>query len=181
MSKSNWDISGDGGQAVIIESGSKRCELSGYKLCLYNGSSSLTNCQLIADIKLYGTNGYNQGGIILRSDGTRNNGYVFHRDYVGSGHGNGTRCRIFKAVNGVWTQIAITYTSFTYYTWVRTRVRVDGWQISVDEWIDGAWSQLILVDETSHQFTSGFIGLIGNSSNVVGSILYDNVDIGEKA
>lgn len=181
MAKINWDISGTGGQAVIIESSSKRCELSGNKLCLYNGASSLANCQLIADIKLYGTAGYNGGGIILRSDGTRNNGYAFVRRYYGGDHGSGTACNIYKIVNGVWTQIAIAYTTFSWVTWIRTRVRIDGWQISVDEWIEGAWSQLMLVDETSHQHASGFIGLIGTSTNVVGSILYDNVDIGVKA
>jgi len=178
MAKTNWNISGIGGQAVIIESGSKRCELSGTKLMLYNGASSLTNCQLIADIKLYGAAGYNQGGIIFRSNAAGTNGYAFIRSYIG---GIGKNCYVYKIVDGVWTQIAFATTTFAYTDWVRTRVRMDGWQISVDEWISGAWSQLKLIEETTHQHASGYIGLIGTSTNVVGSILFDNVDIGEKA
>lgn len=174
MAKSNWNISGSGDQSVIIESGSKRCELFGEKLCLYNGASSLANCQLIADIKLYGTNGYNQGGIILRSDGTKNNAYVFVRKYNNAYY-------LYKIVNGVWTQMAYAPSTFAYNIWVRTRVRIDGWQISVDEWIEGAWSQIMLINEPSHQHVSGFIGLIGTNTNVIGSILFDNIDIEEKA
>ena len=173
MAKSNWDISGVGGQGVIIESGSKRCELSGKKLMLYNGTPSLVNCELIADIKLYGTAGYNEGGIILRSDGTENNGYRFRRAY-------NNKCYLEKIVSGVVTQLAYVTTDFAWTEWVRTRVRIDGWQISVDEWIDGEWSQLMLVEETTHQHVSGYIGLIGTNTNYIGSILYDNVDISEK-
>jgi len=174
MAKSNWNISGTGGQGVIIETGSKRCELSGQKLMLWNGNSSLENCELIADIKLYATAGYNQGGIILRSDGTQNNGYRFRRMYA-------NHCYLEKIVNGVVTQLSYVTTSFGWTTWVRTRVRIDGWQISVDEWVEGAWSQLMLVEETTHQHVSGYIGLIGTNTNTIGSILYDNVDISEKA
>ena len=179
MAKNNWDISGDGGQSVVIESGSKRCELDGKKLMLYNGASSLADCELTTDIKLYGTAGYCQGGVILRADAEGNNGYVFERSYVGTG--GGKSYLIWKIVNGVWTQLSYILTDFTWATWVRTRVRIDGWQISVDEWVSGEWSQIMLLEETSHQHTSGYIGLIGTSTNAIGSILYDNVDIGEKA
>jgi hypothetical protein len=178
MAKINWDITGIGGQAVIDESGSKRCQLTGTKLMLWNGKSTLANCEVISDIKLYGVAGYNQGGIILRSNASGNNCYMFIRSYATGGIGK--NCYIYKIVNSVVTQIAFATTTFEYYTWVKTRVRIDGWQISVDEWINGAWIQLMLVEETTHQFANGYAGLIGTSTNVVGSILFDNIGISER-
>ena len=173
MAKINWDITGSGGQAVIIESGSKRCELSGTKLMLWNGKSNLANCEVIVENKLYGIAGYNQGGVTLRSNALGNNCYQFIRSY-------NTNCYIYRVVNGVVTQIAFAITTFAYNQWVKTRVRIDGWQISVDEWISGAWVQLMLIDETTHQFTNGYAGLVGTNTSAIGSILFDNIEISER-
>ena len=146
---------------------------------LYNGATSLIDCELIVDIKLYGTPGYCQGGVIFRSNAEGTNGYAFIRSHVGVG--GGKACYVYKIVDNVWTQLTYVTTTFTWDVWVRTRVRMDGWQISIDEWIDGAWSQLKLIEETTHQHALGYIGLIGTSTNAIGSILFDNVDIGVKA
>jgi len=173
MAKINWDITGTGGQGIIIESGSKRCELSGTKLMLWNGKSNLANCEVIVESKLYGTAGYNQGGVTLRCNAVGNNCYQFIRGYD-------KNCYIYKVVAGVVTQIAFVTTTFAWNTWVKTRVRIDGWQISVDEWIGGAWVQLMLIEETAHQFTTGYAGLVGTNTSVIGSILFDNVEISER-
>ena len=178
MAKINWDISGEGGQAIIEEAGSKRCQLSGKKLMLWNGKSDLVNCELITDIRLFGTAGYCRGGVMLRSDGSELNGYACTRVYKS---GANSEYLIYKVVGGVWTQIAQADSNFGWTEWARTRIRIDGWQISVDEWFGGDWFQAVLIEETIHQHASGYIGLIGTSTNIVGSILFDNVEISERS
>jgi len=181
MARSDWDIGGDGGQGITDVDGSKRCELSGIKWMAWNGDSELTDVEIIADIRLYGTNGYNQGGLFLRagegvapgSDPTWNC-YRFRRQYQ-------SHCYLDVIANGVKTQLAYATTSFNYNQWVRTRFRIDGWQISVDEYFGSDWQQLMLVEDTSHHHLDGYVGLIGTNTNSVGSILYDDIEISEKA
>lgn len=175
MAKTDWDIGGDGGQSIAAVGESLCCELSGIKWILWNGNSGLTDAEIIADIRLYGTNGYNQGGLLLRSGADPTwNCYRFRRKYK-------NLCYIDVIVNGVVTQLAYATTNFTYDQWIRTRFRMDGWQISVDEWYASAWQQLMLIEETGNHHLSGYVGLMGTNTHTVGSVLFDNVEIAEKA
>lgn len=174
MAKINWDITGEGGQSVVDDGISKRCELTGKKLMLWNGKSDLTDSEIVSEVKLYGNPSFCFGGLVLRSDGTINNCYRFIRSYF--------PCRIERVVNEVVTVLSSATSTFSYNEWVKTRFRIDDWQLSVEEYIEssGLWQIFMVSEDLSHSHNSGYAGLIGTSTNTSYGIFFDNVEIGEK-
>jgi len=174
MAKTDWDITGDGGISVINEGGSMRCQLSGVKYMLWNGRGDFTDSEIIADIRLSTNNTNARGGLLLRSNATIGTFY---------------RCRIYGAtnrtyyidrvVNGVSTQLASVGSSQPYNIYTRTRFRVDGFQLSIEEYLSGAWNLVTTVEDTNHAILSGYAGLTGISVNTSYNIRFDNIDIGE--
>jgi hypothetical protein len=171
MSKINWDITGTGGQSVIDEGGSKRCQLTAMKQMLWNGRNNLTNSEIISDVKLSSSG---NGGLSLRSDASGNNCYRVRINY-----GAPRVYYVDKVVAGVATVLATVVSSQSWNIYVKTRFRVDGWQLSVEEWIGSTWVLLTTIEETSHQIASGYAGLLGLSA-VGYYILFDNVAISER-
>lgn len=171
MAKINWDITGTGGQAVIDEGGSKRCQLVGQKQMLWNGRNNLANSEIISDVKL-GSSGI--GGLTIRSDASGLNCYRVRIAY-----GTTRVYYVEKVVAGVATSLAAIASTQSYNIYVKTRFRIDGWQLSLEEWTGSAWLVVITVEETSHQFSSGYAGLLGQSSSIYVA-LFDNVSISER-
>lgn len=176
--KSNWIISGSGGQAVINVDGSKRCQLSGIKYMLWNGRSDLVNAEVIATIKpwINENNGRQVGVILLRSDTSIYNyykvmvyAYTSYRKY-----------RIHRIVNGVATLLGqiISYQGYNIY--VKTKFRIDEYQLSIEEYIGGAWNLITTIEDTDHSIVSGYIGIGGNNYNTDYSFLFDDVEISER-
>ena len=175
MGKTDWNITGDGGISVIEEGGSKRCRLSANKLMLWNENSTCTDFEVVADIKL-GANTNYRGGITLRSDESgssmyrlRIHGASIYRTYY-----------IDKLVNGVNTILGQVNSYHPYNTYVRTKFKVDGFQLSVEEWIDGAWVLALVIEDTSQAILSGYCGIFGTSVNSSYYITFDNIEMNKK-
>lgn len=172
MALTDWYITGAGGQAIVNEGGSKRCRLSGLKQMLWNGRNNLVNSEIIASI-LMGVDTNTRGGLLLRCDLTGNNCY---------------RLRIFgarsyyiqKIVSGVVTTLATAYSTQAYSTYVKTRFRVEGWQLSIEEWISGAWVQVAVILDNEQSVATGYTGLYGESINTSYYITFDDAAISER-
>jgi len=178
MAKSNWDISGTGGQSIIDVEGSKRCQITGIKLMLWNGRNDLINSEVIVSIRPYVNNnsGYQRGGAVLRSDTSGFNYYLLtsyaytaFRSYL-----------IYRVVDGVSTLLSTVNSYHSYTDFVKTRFRIDGYQLSIEEYVDGIWNLKSTVEDTVHTLVSGYSGLKGHSHTVSYSCLFDNVEISER-
>lgn len=175
MSKSDWDITGTGGMSIIDEGGSKRCRLSASKLMLWNGCSTCTNYEVVADINIFNSTNF-RGGLVLRCNAAGSTMYRL-RIYGASTY------RIYyidKLVNGVNTVLGQVNSSHPYNTYVKTRFRIDGFQLSVEEWVNGAWELITMVEDTSQAIGSGYCGLHGCSANSSYYISFDNIEINKK-
>lgn len=173
MAKDDWDISGDGGISIIEDGGSKRCRLTYHKLMLWNGNSELTDCEIIANIQM-GSNSNCRGGLILRSNESGQTAYrlwiLGKRTYY-----------IQKIIDGTITNLASNIASTRAYSeYVKTRFRIDGFQISIEEWDEGEWQLVTMVEDTSQAIINGYVGLWGNSVNSSYYITFDNVEINKK-
>lgn len=174
MAKADWNITGSGGMSVVSDAGSNRLQLQAVKLVLYNGNSSLLNAEIIADIKMYSASANQGAGFVLRSNPTGDDCYFLRIN----GNGYVRTYSIYRMVSG--TSILLTTINSTQLPgiYVRTRFRIDGDQISVEEYLSGEWVLITLVSDTV--ITSpGYAGL--RSNGVSGYwIQYDNIEIGEK-
>jgi hypothetical protein len=178
MARADWDITGLGGIAIIDDGGSKRCQLSGNKLMLWNGRSNLADVQVASDYKFSNASSTIRGGCVVRSDATGNNSYRLHTSPSGS-----VRVHvIYKVVNGIWTTLGTVNSNQSASVYVKTRLRVDGWQLSVEEYINGAWVLLMAIEDTSHALVLGFSGIYNTTAPgyEAYSTIFDNVEIGEK-
>jgi hypothetical protein len=172
MSTIDWYITGAGGEAIVNEGGSNRCRLSGSKQMLWNGRANLINSEIIASV-LMGSTSNTRGGLLLRSDLSGNNCY---------------RLRIFgertyyiqKVVSGVITTLATAYSTQPYNVYVKTRFRVDGWQLSIEEWIGGVWVQVTVIIDNEQSVATGYAGLYGESVNTSYYITFDDTTISER-
>jgi hypothetical protein len=172
MGLSNWTITQSGGQAIVDEGGSKRCRLSGSKLMLWNGRNNLVNSEVVVSI-LMGGDTNTRGGLVVRSDSTANNCY---------------RLRIFgprtyyiqKVVGGVVTTLATAYSTQPYNTYVKTRLRIDGYQLSIEEFISGVWTLVSVIVDNEQSIISGYAGLYGENANTSYFITFDNIEISER-
>lgn len=172
--KSNWNISGTGGCAVIDDGGSKRCQLSGIKLLLWNARSNLQDVEVKADFRVWLDNSTNnRGGMVLRSDALGNNCYRLlvygPRTYY-----------IQKVVNGIATTLAQVASTQAYNIYVKTRFRIDGYQLSVEEYTGGQWNLVLMAQDSEQTFQSGYAGIHGQNVNSSYSVVFDNVEISEK-
>jgi hypothetical protein len=173
MAKSNWDISGSGGLGTVEDAGSKRLQLHATKLVLYNGKINFLNSEIIVEIKLGFASTNCNGGVIFRSDATSNNGY-----YIGVRGGTVRSYIVYRIVSGTYTQISIVDSTQSWNTYLKTRFRIDGSQISAEEYISGVWVLILAIDDTFITNT-GYTGL--KNIGVAGCwINFDNVEIGEK-
>jgi len=173
--KSDWDITGIGGISIIDESGSKRCRLSHHKLMLWNGNDACIDYEVVADINILNSTNY-RGGLVLRCNAAgstmyrlRMLGAATYRTYY-----------IDKLVNGVNTVLGQVNSIHPYGTYVKTRFRVDGFQLSVEEYINGAWELITMIEDTSQAIVSGYCGLHGCSVNSSYYITFDNIEINKK-
>jgi hypothetical protein len=173
MAKSDWTITGNGGLSIIEDGGSKRCRLSYTKLMLWNGNDSLGDCEIISDVQV-GSNGNSSGGIVLRSNSTATTCYKFlivgTRTYY-----------IQKVVNGTTTTLGTAVSDRPWNEYTKTRFRIDGWQLSIEEYINGEWQLVSMVEDTSHAVISGSAGLFGSSINSGCYITFDNLEINIKS
>ena len=175
MSKSDWDITGAGGIAIIEEGGSKRCRLSASKLMLWNGCSTCTDYEVIADINIGSSTNY-RGGLVLRAN---DSGTTMYRLRI-YGAASYRTYYIDKLVNGVNTIIGQVTSIHPYFTYVKTRFRIDGFQLSVEEYVNGAWELITMVEDTSQAIISGYCGLHSCSATSSYYITFDNIEINEK-
>ena len=174
MGLSNWNITQAGGQSIIDEGGSKRCRLSGSKLMLWNGRNNLANSEIVASILMAGDTN-TRGGLVLRSDVTGQNCYRL-RIYGGRTY------YVQKVANGgIVTTLATAYSSQPYNVYVKTRFRVDGYQLSVEEYINNVWILVTVIADNEQSIASGYSGLYGENINTSYFITFDNIEINERA
>lgn len=168
--ETDWNITGIF-NPQYEEGGSKRCQFTGQKLMLYAGNPNLTDSEVISEIKLYTSSTNNRGSLWLRATANGYNGYRLliygPRTYY-----------IQKLVDGVVTSLGIAYSSQPYSIYVKTRFRVDGYQLSVDEYVGEAWTNISTIIDTESTHASGYAGIGGNSVNTSYFCLHDNVSIG---
>jgi len=172
--KSQWLIQGTGGQSIIDEGGSKRCQLTAQKWMLWNERNNLLNVEIIGLIKV-GSNGNYNGGFLLRCDSSSNNAYNLRV----SANGSVKIYSLYRVVAGVWTLLATSNSSEMYSVYTKVRFRADGNQISVEEYVSGAWNLIQLVTD-GFVITAGYAGINGNSTTGY-SVQFDNIEINEKA
>lgn len=175
--KSDWDISGTGDFGIVEDADSKRLQLSGQKLCLYNGRNNLLNAEIIVDVKLGSRYApYTKGGVVHRCDASSDNCYYFC--VAGSG-GTNRMYYIYRIISGIATQLAFALSTQPYYQYVKTRFRIDEKQLSIEEYIEGNW-KLILLLEDGFITAAGYSGFKATHTDTSYYILFDNVEIGEK-
>ncbi|MCK4328491.1 hypothetical protein KAX02_01485, partial [candidate division WOR-3 bacterium] len=175
-SKVDWQITGTGGISIIEEGGSKRCRLSASKLMLWKGCITCEDYEVAADINILHTTN-SRGGLVLRSNDA---GSTMYRLRV---YGKNTTQRTYyidKIVDGVNTVLGEVISNHPYGTFVKTRFRIDGFQLSVEEWLNGAWELVTMVEDTSKAIVSGYCGLAGYSANSSYYITFDNIEINKK-
>jgi len=172
MAKTDWTITGSGGQAIVDEGGSKRCRLSGSKLMLWTGRSDLANSEVVASL-LMGVDTNTRGGLVLRSDPTALNCYRLRvygpRTYY-----------VQKVVNGAITTLATIVSAQSYYSYIRTRFRVDEYQLSVEEWVGGVWVLVTAIEDTEQSLSQGRAGIYGESASTSYAVTFDEVAISER-
>jgi hypothetical protein len=172
VAKSDWNITGSGGYIITEDGGSKRCQITTDKLLLWNGRSDLANCEIVYDFRTNSTSTNCRGGAVLRSDGTLNNCYRIHT-YGPRNH------YLQKVVNGVVTTLGTVSSPRDYDIYVKTRFRIDGYQLSIEEYVNGNWTLLGSLDDTSQALSSGSAGIFG--AGVGGYVVYfDNIEIRER-
>lgn len=174
MAKIDWTITGTGGQSVVTDAGSKRLQLSYTKLMLWSARNNLVDSEVVGDVKVGDAGSSNSsGGFVLRSDSNMSNCYrlliVGNRTYY-----------VQKIVAGVVTTLASTNSSQPWSYYATTRFRVDGYQLSVDEYSAGVWNNIIVALDTTQSVPSGYTGLLGNSVNSSYWIYFDNIIISER-
>lgn len=177
MSYADWDFYGPDDQLLIDHQGSMRCQLAGLKWMLYNGTPALVDSEIIADIRRYGVMGSSRGGLVLRFDVDLMNCYYLERDLVGGSDGYFLR----KLVAGVRTLLWSGAMGHAAEDWARVRFRIDGWHLSVHEWINGDWQGKALVEDLTQAHASGYAGLLGANDDLNASVLFDNIEIAVKA
>lgn len=176
--KSDWLITGAGGQSVINVDASMRCQLSGTKYMLWNARNNLTDCECIATIKPY-TNqnsGQQRGGMLLRTDDVIMNYYRLLVYYYTSYR----TYYIHRVINGVATLLSQVISYQGYNIHIKTRFRIDGWQLSVEEYLSNEWKLITAIEDTDHTVVSGYVGLCGINANTAYSVLFDDCSISEK-
>ena len=171
MAKVDWTQSGSGSAAVINNGGSMRLQITNDKLLLWTARNNLANSQVVADIYM-GADTNTRGGLVLRSDGTINNCYRLliygPRTYY-----------IQKVVAGVATTLLVITSTLAWNVYAKTRFTVDGYQLSVEEYINGNWVFVGMVDDLSQARASGYAGLTGANVSSYYEML-DNVEIRER-
>lgn len=175
MVKTDWIIDGPGGAAVVDFQGSMRLQIEKTKYLLWKGRSDLANSEVIAEVRLQNTHHYCRCAMILRSDLSHNNYYRL-RIYGATGR----LYYVDKIVSGITTQIGYVYSSTSYSQFTKTRFRIDDWQISVEEYVSGAWVPKITIEETSHALAQGYAGIGGLSQTTGYHPYFDNVEIAER-
>lgn len=173
MAKLDWLITGDGGISIIDETGSKRSMLSGSKQLLWKDRNNLSDSEVIANIKFKVGSTNERGGLLLRSNSS------IQRCYRLLIYGN-RRYYIQRVVDGVVTTLGQANSSQPSNIFIKTRFRVDGYQLSVEEYIGEEWVLAAMAQDTNQSLLEGYAGLFGLSVNSSYSILFDNVSIGEK-
>lgn len=173
MAKIDWTITGDGGISIIEDTGSKRCMLSGSKQMLWKDRNNLGDSEVIADIKFLAGSTNERGGGLLRSNSSIQRCY---RLFI---YGN-RLCMIQRVIDGVVTTLGQASSSQASNIFVKTRFRIDGYQLSVEEYINGEWTLILTAQDTTQALAEGYVGLFGASVNSSYSILFDDVQVGEK-
>jgi len=172
--KTDWNITGTGGIAIIEETGSKRCQLSGIKELLWKDRNNLTDSEVIAEIKFLVGSSNERGGLLLRSNS------AVQRCYRLLIYGN-RQYLIQRVIDGVITTLGQASSGQPYNIYIKTRFRVDGYQLSVEEYINGEWTLITMAQDSNQSLSEGYAGLFGVSVNSGYSILFDNIEISEKA
>jgi len=174
MAKIDWNITGIGGQAVVEDVGSMRCRLSGQKLMLWNGNNALTDSEVVAEYKLSSNSTNTSGGLLLRSTSTGLNCYRLRTTSDRTHY-------IDKLVGGVVTVLGSVVSSQPWNQYIKTRFRIDGFQISIEEYFGGVWNLVSSAEDNEHTHASGYAGIFGSSVNTSYSMLFDNVEISQKS
>ena len=176
MSKVDFTITGVGGLSIVDEGGSKRCRLTYTKLMLWNGNPALGDCECVVDIQNSAANSNSGGGIVLRTNSTAQTCY---RLLV---YGATTKQYYIQVkVNGQTTTLGSFNSTRSYSEYTKIRFRVDGFQLSCEEYINGNWVMSFIVEDTGHAIISGSAGLFGESTNSGYSVSFDNLEINVKA
>ena len=168
--KTDWTITGSGSISIIEHTGSKRLQILGEKLVLWNGNDHLINSEIIVDTRAVDP-WKRFGGLALRSN---SNGLNMYKLYMTNGS-----FTIYRVVNGVATALSMFSPIASYLTWRKLRFRIDDWQLSVEEYSGDNWVLLSAIEDQTQAHSSGSIGFVGIVSSMSGW-LYDNVEIGEK-
>uniref|UniRef100_A0A6M3KIN5 Uncharacterized protein n=1 Tax=viral metagenome TaxID=1070528 RepID=A0A6M3KIN5_9ZZZZ len=170
--KTDWTITGVGGQAVVAEGGSMRCQLTGYKMMLWSARNNLVNAEVIGSVKLYASANA-VAGFVLRCDVTGDNAYLLR--IVGY---SPKRYMLYRIVAGVYTLLGQADSVEPQGVYTTIRFRVDGDQVSVEEKILGTWN-LIKVCTDGYITAGGYAGL--KNESVSGYYAwYDDVTIQER-
>jgi hypothetical protein len=174
--KIDWLITGSGGQAVVDEGGSKRCQLTASKLMLWTTRNNLINADIVGLIKLVQVSGNIYSGFVLRCDNTCNNAYYCRITCTSSYK----VYQLYRIVNGVYTLLATVNSADSPSVYTKVRFRVDGNQISIEEYNAGTGNyNLIQLVTDTYITVGGYAGL--KSDSVSGySMLYDDIIISER-
>lgn len=173
--RTDWTITGVGLVTIINDEISNRCQLSYNTNMTWNGNNQLVNCEIIADVKVTDPRAaYSRAALVLRSDISILNCYLLLFDSPNIYY----LCRI---VNGVSTILFTFHSTFDYNVFRTIRFRIDGYQLSVHEYINGSWVQSILLVDNNQTLVSGKVGISnwGQSTNSL-TVLFDNVNINQR-
>lgn len=181
MAKTDWNfvIDGTGSWAIVSAGGSMRLQLTYQKVyALWNGRNDLANSEIIAEMRFNDAISYCRGGLILRNDGTKNNMYLLYVYYNTS---TTRRFNLYRVVDNVWTLITdIIAPSVPPTSYIPTRFRIDGWQLSCHVYYGAEWHEVFFKDDEQQSHSQGYAGMAGLSTYSGQSVNFDNVEIRER-
>ena len=181
MAKTDWDfvIDGIGSWAIVSEGGSMRLQFIYNKVfALWNGRNDLANSEIIAELRFNNVSTLCRGGFILRSDGTKNNMYLLYIYYDTS---DKRRFNLYRVVDNVWTILVdIKVSSIPPASYIPTRFRIDGWQLSCHVYYEAEWHEVFFKDDELQSHSQGYAGMAGFSTYASYRASFDNVEIRER-
>lgn len=169
--RTDWSLIGTGTLSIVTDAGSKRASLNGLLTCLWNGNPLLTDSYIIGDLK-FGSNASPSlnGGFILHANSTAASCYRLYitalRNYV-----------VQKVINGNAQNLVTFQSSQAYNDYIKTRFKIIGHQITVEEYVAGQWNLVCAAIDNDTQLASGYAGFF-DSGYAGYNILFDNIEIG---
>jgi hypothetical protein len=173
VAKANWNIVGTGSYGLSIDTPSgtgKSLQIVPVLYLLYNGKTNITNAEMVWWGKLKSTA---VNAVLLRNQGllNTNNCYLLIC--------NVNTATLYRRVAGALTAMTTVAISFSN-VWKKFRMRVKGYDFTLELWDGASWNLIMSATDTLSQFANGVSGIGGFYVSGDYIALFDDVEVGEE-